>query len=124
MHALFNWIRQAAEFIGWNVRALWGALMAVIKQKWAVFLLLVGTIYTLASDAIKWVSECCDAIAQIVVQQFDLSAGTKVLEMLPVVNTFAPLSEFFVCIVAYTLLIAILFLYRFVKSLVPTWGNT
>jgi hypothetical protein len=115
---------KGADFISWNIRSLWNVLLAIIKQKWAVFLAIIGAIYTFVGDAITWVTQAVETMVQMTVATFDLSAGTDVMAMLPIANTFAPLSEFFVLIIAYTALLAALFLYRFIKSLVPTWGNT
>jgi hypothetical protein len=123
-----NWLgrqlTKVGDFLAWNIRSLWQALLIVIKQKWAVFMTILGAIYVFIADAIDWISQAADTIVQMTVATFDLNAGTDIMAMLPMVNTFFPLTELFVALIAYSTLLAALFLYRFIKSLVPTWGST
>ncbi len=123
MFGLYALINKVAGWLGFNMNEIWRHLAAFLGKGWSLALIVVGIVFWLVTDAVGFAVQLSQWLAVLVVGQFNLAAPASIANALSIANTFFPLTELCVFLIAYAAVISVLFAYRALKSLVPTWGS-
>lgn len=114
MQTLIDWLNF---FLG----AIWTAFKAFLETQWALIVIVVGWIFAaltvfsgLLTDSIgRWTG------VRDQVPNLNLGAPTGVSDILAICNTFFPLNEVLAFLLSYGLLLALMMVYRFFKTMLP-----
>jgi len=120
MFALFNLLRTIASWLGFNLTEIWRVAAKLLSTKWAVFILLIGLVWWIMTDAVGFLVTCASLLAELVFTGSDLSMPGELSYWMSAVNTFWPLAESLTMAIAYGILISIMALYRHAKTMIPS----
>lgn len=119
-----NSVTTFLDKIRWNLDRMWNFGVKWATDAWTGALAVVAFIYTLFDKLTEMIVGVVALIEGIVWPDLDPSMPGPVMEVAAYTNTFLPLSEMMVILSAYGLLLVALTIFKWVKIMVPTWGNT
>jgi hypothetical protein len=129
---LFKWLgRRIGQFALWQVKVLVRIINYYVpgfNKAWAWVVGIVLSLITISNWAIDFTWESLLKLVELIGHiglrdSSDVNALVdSVASTLSIINRFMPLAEAFVMTEALTVTMLACWLYRFIKSLVPTWS--
>lgn len=120
MAALLYVLRQGFAYLGFSLQDLWRVAKEWLGTKWALILLGALLIFLVITNAVQIGLFLVTLLAELVINNFNLSPPAGIGTALNIANTFFPLVEMFGMIVAYVAVVGVMTVYRFVKSMIPS----
>lgn len=120
MRLLLWAIKNATQFLGWNLTSIWKVLSKFLGTKWAAFILLVLLVWLVATFATEMLGFALDLLASYVFPEFNLTIPPAVIQAFHVANYILPVGETLALTASYMTLLAIMTAYRHIKSMIPS----
>lgn len=118
--AIANWFNALFEEGRSLTAFIWAQIVGFLVSVWSIVLTIATLVWLFLREVLTAIQASVAAIDAVTVPATPSGSPGTIGYFLNVANTFFPLSELFVFLVAYGALMAGLTVYRVVKSWIPT----
>ncbi len=114
--AIIGWLGGAWGWLKWLIDEIWVQVKGVLTSVWAVIVLVAGWVWVILENIVTAISGLIAKIDQLVVPDVSPGMPGSLAYVAKVANTFFPLQELFIFLIAYVLMLMVLTAYRLFKS--------
>lgn len=124
LSSIFNKLTEWFDWLGWLLKMMWKTTVKWVTDAWGLAVILAGVVWTFLQKLGEMMVAVVALIEGIVWPDLNPDAPGPVMSAAALINTFFPLSECMTIAAAYGLLLMALTIFKWVKIMIPGWGNT